>query len=181
MPCGPKLTDSAASTTKESHSLPIEQPYRVGAPSIPLATSPWGQSVPADLGALLHVPPVLGVAATEARLRQIRSPWLLHIATHGLFVGSALAGSRRDRATMVGAQPSEAFDHMTGRTGDRSLSRSALVLAGAAHAATANDATAQPHQRAIGSDGSGQERAPSSLLLVAAHRQPTRRPPVTCS
>ncbi len=89
------------------------------------------------VGGLLHVSPLLDAAATEARLRQVRSPFILHVATHGLFLRSELAESRGTRATMVGVRPNDTFNQMTGRTGDRSLSRSALVLAGAAHAAEA--------------------------------------------
>lgn len=108
-----------------------------------LANLPQLQGARAEgdiVGGLLHVEPFLGAAATEARLRQVRSPWLLHIATHGLLTSSAIAGSPGARATMVGAQPKGTFGGMTGQSGDRSLSRSALALAGAAHAATASDA-----------------------------------------
>ncbi len=92
------------------------------------------------VGDLLRVPPILGAAATEERLRQVRSPFILHIATHGLFLNSVLADDRGTRAAMVGARPDDTFNHVTGRISDRSLSRSALVLAGAAHAAAAPDA-----------------------------------------
>lgn len=89
---------------------------------------------------LLGVVPRLGGAATEALLRQARAPRLLHIATHGLFLSDAIIGSRGTRAKLVGAMPSDTFHGLTGRTGYRSLSLSGLVLAGAAHAATAVDA-----------------------------------------
>jgi len=92
------------------------------------------------IGSLLHVSPLLGAAATEARLRQLRAPSILHIATHGLFLNSAMPDSRSARATMVGARPKDTFNQLTGRTQDHSLSRSALVLAGAANASTARDA-----------------------------------------
>lgn len=92
------------------------------------------------IGSLLHVAPLLGPAATEARLRQVRSPFILHVATHGLFLNSAQVDSRGARATMVGARPTDTFKALTGRSRDLSLSHSALVLAGAAKAATALDA-----------------------------------------
>lgn len=108
---------------------------------VDLPQLPGARAEGALVGALLQVSPLLGAAATEARLRQVRSPWLLHIATHGLFLDSTRAGSHDARATLVGVRPNDTFELMTGRTVDRSLSRSALVLAGATHAATATDSS----------------------------------------
>lgn len=96
------------------------------------------------VGGLLHRPPLLGAEATEARLRQVRSPWLLHIATHGLIVTTAQVSNPGARA-LVPIQPSiqasDSITGLTGKSGSRSLSNSALVLAGAAHAANAPDST----------------------------------------
>ena len=36
---------------------------------------------------LLHTEPVIGEAATESYLKSLRSPYILHIATHGYFIG----------------------------------------------------------------------------------------------
>lgn len=100
----------------------------------------------AMVGGLLRTPPLFGAEATEARLRQVRSPWLLHIATHGLLVSSTQGGNPGSRA-LVPNQPSAAMESdvatqdLPGRTGIRPWSGSALVLAGSAHAANARDST----------------------------------------
>lgn len=104
-----------------------------------LASLPGARMEGTMIGGLLHVSPLLGLAATEAALRETRSPFILHIATHGLFSSTATQDSRGVRSKMVGVLPSDRFQDFAGTTGSRSLSTSALVLAGANHAKTASD------------------------------------------
>jgi CHAT domain-containing protein len=91
------------------------------------------------LGTLLGVRPLLGAAATEAAVRQVRAPSILHFATHGLYVGEESAHGR-SLAQMQSPKSPGAIGPLVGRSQDLSLSRSALALAGAAHADQANDA-----------------------------------------
>lgn len=87
--------------------------------------------------------------ATEQALRRARAPQLLHIATHGVFLPDehpAELPTRRSRSrdsAHAHALPSqgESALRVLGQGGDNPLSRSALVLAGAAaaeHSATAD-------------------------------------------
>lgn len=89
---------------------------------------------------LLKTRPLLGDAATELRIRQLRAPQVLHFATHGLFLEDPARTGRGLRSKLIGKLPDDSFYQMTGKLGDRSLSRSALMLAGAAHAEQATDA-----------------------------------------
>lgn len=95
---------------------------------------------------LLNVRPLLGDAATEQQLQQARSPWLVHLATHGLFIEDPRSALRPDSARglrpVIPRDPAAAADRVLGRTGDPSLSRSMLVLAGGGQAARARDGAA---------------------------------------
>ncbi|MFO0575400.1 MAG: CHAT domain-containing protein [Polyangia bacterium] len=91
------------------------------------------------LGSLLGSRPLLGAEATEASVRQVRAPALLHIATHGLFLGDPGVGEGRSSLLKLGRPQPAAMDQILGRSKDHSLSRAAVVLAGAAHAAEAPD------------------------------------------
>ena len=99
-----------------------------------------------QIGPLLHVSPIVGRAAKERVVRAAHGPWVLHIASHGLFLkgsdlprigarggtpfGSLFGNSFKDRkGVLFGSFGSDGF----GMSGDTdSLSRSALVLADAA-------------------------------------------------
>jgi CHAT domain-containing protein len=61
-----------------------------------------------------------GRAATESALKQVRSPRLLHIATHGIFLADA------SRQVVNGDNPSEAYDIPT----ENPLLRAMLALEG---------------------------------------------------
>ncbi len=106
-----------------------------------------------QLGGLLHVAPIVGSAAKESVVRSAQAPWLVHIASHGLFLkgrdlpraggrGGSLFGSPLSERKLVPL--SEGGTEALEMRGDSdSLSRSALVLADAAKgegaASTAED------------------------------------------
>jgi CHAT domain-containing protein len=87
---------------------------------------------------LLGVRPLTGAAATEAAIRTAKAPILLHIATHGVFLDEQGAVGSRSTSEPVGPQPPVPASQVIGYTSDLSLSRTALVLAGANHAADAD-------------------------------------------
>jgi CHAT domain-containing protein len=93
------------------------------------------------VGRLLGVSPWLGRSATEARLRQVQAPSILHIATHGLFLGPLNGSGRGLRSKAVGLVDHDTYLPVLGQTQDRSLSRSALVLAHPGVARQAADST----------------------------------------
>lgn len=98
------------------------------------------------IGKLLSIAPRVGAAATEAVVRASRTPWVLHIASHGLFLGGepgAGAGGRsaselaQRKGVLIGDLATEPLKW----NGDPdALSRSALVLAGAARGDQAKSA-----------------------------------------
>ena len=81
------------------------------------------------VAALLGVKPWLGNDALEGRLKQISSPQILHIATHGFFYPEAAP----DEATLHGeADLKRLAEHLTATTiTDNPLLRSGLALAAA--------------------------------------------------
>jgi CHAT domain-containing protein/Tfp pilus assembly protein PilF len=91
---------------------------------------------------LLGVQPLIGSLATEERLRQAKSPTVLHIATHGLFledadIGPSDAESNSTRA-LVPNQPPKSVQNTVPFTDAWSpMARSALVLANARQATSA--------------------------------------------
>jgi CHAT domain-containing protein/Tfp pilus assembly protein PilF len=94
------------------------------------------------VGRLLSVPPILGPKAKESAVRAAHAPWVLHIATHGLFLNNRELSHDQAREealprNQVKERKGVLFDHFATEeltmSGDaNSLSRSALVLAGAA-------------------------------------------------
>ncbi len=73
-----------------------------------------------DIGKLLGVAPLLGRDAAESRLRGVRAPRILHIASHGFFVDpEPMLGDGVDRARQTAMAQISA------------MARSGLVLAGA--------------------------------------------------
>ena len=107
---------------------------------------PGAQREAAQIGRLLASPPLIGVVAKESAIRSAHAPWVLHIASHGLFLksqplarpggrGGALFGERK--LVPLGELEAQPLD----MRGDAdSLSRSALVLAGAAQGDQAKSA-----------------------------------------
>jgi tetratricopeptide (TPR) repeat protein len=83
------------------------------------------------IAGMLKVEPLLGRAAVESRLRACRSPYILHIATHGFFLPNQAQqtdGKRYDSGStdaLVTAWPLRLWGT------ENSLLRSGLVLAGA--------------------------------------------------
>jgi len=111
---------------------------------------PGAQQEAKQIGPLLHVAPIVGQAAKEAVVRASQAPWVLHIASHGLFLnrrdlprsggrGGELFGSPlAERKGVLVGDFGRAALRMRGDTD--SLSRSALVLADAAQGESAQSA-----------------------------------------
>jgi len=107
---------------------------------VDLPRLPGARREGAIVGNLLGVHPLLDAAATEAAIRKARSPAVLHIATHGVFIEEYGSMNDRSLVKLVNPNAEGSMDQVLGRSKDFSLSRSALVLAGAAHASSAPDA-----------------------------------------
>lgn len=115
-----------------------------------LTRLPGAQQEAKQIAPLLKVEAMLGSAATESVIREAQAPWVLHIATHGLFLkgqdlprsggrGGGLFGSSFTERKLVSiADTAPASFTMGG--GTDSLSRSALVLAAAASGDRARNA-----------------------------------------
>lgn len=115
-----------------------------------LTRLPGAQQEAKQIGALLKVLPMVGTTAKESVIREAQAPWVLHIATHGLFLkgqdlpriggrGVGLFGSSfTERKLVPLADTASASFTMGG--GANSLSRSALVLADAASGDNAKNA-----------------------------------------
>ena len=94
------------------------------------------------LSPLLGITPLLRKTATEERVRAARSPWILHIATHGIFLGDRELPRPADRGLRSASvlEPPRAVKNVGTITADNltlpgspfALSQSALILAGAA-------------------------------------------------
>jgi len=83
------------------------------------------------LGDLLQVRPVTGTAASEARLRQVHSPGILHIATHGFFLpAEGRRAAPQASMGLSGGIGGLSFEIST-RSGESPMLRSGLALAGA--------------------------------------------------
>lgn len=79
------------------------------------------------VGRMLGVPPLLGAEALEGRVREVRSPAVLHIATHGFFLASRPA--RRRSPAPAALSGGGAFARL--ERVESPLLRSGLALAGA--------------------------------------------------
>jgi CHAT domain-containing protein/tetratricopeptide (TPR) repeat protein len=77
------------------------------------------------IAALLGTTPWLGDDALESRVKQARSPRVLHLATHGFVLPDQAAKPPSDPATPIGEQ------RLTGTGMENPLLRSGLALAGA--------------------------------------------------
>lgn len=102
------------------------------------------------LSTLLGVAPRLGKEATEQAIRAAKAPWILHIATHGIFLADREVPSLEDRVlrsismleprgVKVVGKPSS--DDFTLPGSPFAMSQSALILAGVvqAQSATSSD------------------------------------------
>jgi len=115
---------------------------------------PGAQEEAKQIGPLIHVAPIVGQAAKESVVRAVHGPWVLHIASHGLFLngrdlprsggrGGAFLGSPFENpfAERKGVPIGDFGSDALGMRGDTdSLSRSALVLADAAQGEHAQSA-----------------------------------------
>ena len=79
------------------------------------------------IGSLLCVRPWLGADVLETRLKRVKSPRILHIATHGFF----LADQDRDPNEQHGWVASSDMGRLSGLRLENPLLRSGLALAGA--------------------------------------------------
>jgi CHAT domain-containing protein/tetratricopeptide (TPR) repeat protein len=92
-----------------------------------LATAQEGDRV-RELLSLPEESVLTGERATEAALKRVSGPWLLHVATHGFFLADqvdAVQGSREFNVL------DDAASHRTIAAGENPLLRSGLALAGA--------------------------------------------------
>lgn len=92
-----------------------------------------------SIHSLLSVPVHSDSAASEARVRSARSPQILHIATHGVFIdtNSAPPDPSGERALVSLFGPTQAPPGA--QADETTMTRSALLLAGASHAADAGN------------------------------------------
>jgi CHAT domain-containing protein len=81
----------------------------------------------AQLGDLLGVRPWLDAAVLEARLKRVRSPRILHLATHGFFLSDQHRDAQQEQGWVVG----EELGRLAGLRLENPLLRSGLALAGA--------------------------------------------------
>lgn len=82
------------------------------------------------IGRLLQVKPLTGRAATEAALKGVHGPSILHLATHGFFHEADREGGRRATGQMAVTPRPAPFGVASGLP-EMSLLRSGLALAGA--------------------------------------------------
>jgi CHAT domain-containing protein/Tfp pilus assembly protein PilF len=105
--------------------------FALGGAGPPLEFSPLeGTSREGEkVARMLHVEPWLGSSAVESRLKAVKAPRILHLATHGFFLEDRLPGSEPDRA---GTEPMEgAIGRPALASHKNPLLRSGLALAGA--------------------------------------------------
>lgn len=75
---------------------------------------------------LLNVQPWLQGEVLEQRLKQVRSPWILHLATHGFFLEDQHRDPNQERSWTAGSD----LGRLSGLRLENPLLRSGLVLAG---------------------------------------------------
>lgn len=125
----PAAADQPLVLADPDYDLPLPAPAAARASASPSGSHPaYGlarfERLPgtreesAAVAALLGVEPLLGAAAREERLKQARSPRVLHIATHGFFLPPPTDEARAGDGPLAAA-------------GRNPLVRSGLVLAGA--------------------------------------------------
>lgn len=107
----------------------------------------WAPIEAKEIGTLLGVSPRLHKEASEQTLRTAPTPSVLHIATHGVFlvddnpISSSLPSRNRAIVALDPPRQDSAIVSLLGGSIRDPLNRSALALAGAAHAARSHDTT----------------------------------------
>lgn len=92
-----------------------------------------------SIHSVLSVPVHSDGAASEGRIRNARSPQILHIATHGVFIdGNATPPDPTSERALVSIFGPTQAPPAT-ETNETTMTRSALLLAGASHAADARN------------------------------------------
>jgi CHAT domain-containing protein/tetratricopeptide (TPR) repeat protein len=91
------------------------------------AALPGTRREAAQVAERLGVRPWLGPEVLEARLKEVRSPRILHLATHGFF----LSDQQRDPGEQQGWVAGEELGRLSGLRLENPLLRSGLALAGA--------------------------------------------------
>lgn len=81
---------------------------------------------------LLRVEPHLGASALESRIKSCRSPGILHLATHGLFLPDQNRDQNKGRHDLPagGIQPANGAGRLSGPGLENPMLRSGLALAG---------------------------------------------------
>ena len=82
-----------------------------------------------SVASMLGVEPWLGPDVVEGRLKKVESPWILHIATHGFFLGNQ--PERKGAASAQGELVLDDGDRLSGLGMENPMLRSGLALAGA--------------------------------------------------
>src|SRR5262249_35023909 len=117
-----------------SHSPPVSAAVTgAGRCSRDLDRGRWAERLPdtriegEQIATLLGVQPWLDRAVLDARLKAVRSPRILHLATHGFFLDDQPHDPNQDRRDvgMIGAT-----DRLAGANWENPLPRSGLLLAG---------------------------------------------------
>ncbi|MFD6394278.1 CHAT domain-containing protein [Nocardia sp. NPDC060259] len=156
--------DLARSTVSSSHT----EPMVVTAPDFdllatpgmtgPFAPLPGAYTEGEKIGALLETTPVTGADAVKSEVLSVRSPLVLHLSTHGFFLGAApppvlgpeqfavgqiitAADAQRQLVVLDGilstpiefveVMPNDVFKRLSGAGVDDPMLRSGLALAGA--------------------------------------------------
>lgn len=114
---GPTDSDTAALLARE-----FDRGIRFGRLA---ATREEGEQV----ATLLHVEPLIGAQALKRRIKSRRSPYLLHLATHGFFLRDEARRGEKDLKTFAPKWPEGG--RLSVRYMENPLLRSGLALAGA--------------------------------------------------
>ncbi len=143
--CGRQLSSVGTAASASHASVIIGDPqYSAGAGEVDGETTPSGKArqwerLPGTAeearvvhGLLQDSKLLVEGAALEQTIKQVDSPLILHIATHGFFLGaSALGGSEASRGLVVVGNHSKQQMQSAWSAMDNPLLRSGLVLAGA--------------------------------------------------